>query len=304
MSEIVGRMAIEADFAKRLSRLSSKQRAELRDKLGDPPDPSRVTSNDWARWEQERRQEMAGMLLAIWMLAANQHLEELLGNSRAVGSQRSAMAKKGGDKPRSAGSIANDIRAAAGTGNTGVNDRQHSAMIRQGMAATAKQAADAAASNIKTARDIIDAAGRTWQAEPPSQETIEQVLAQAIGPSRDASTAATEVTKAAVGGTNGIRPVLQDMGYDMTVRWWTRADALVCKFCRPLHLKPFNKWSEVLKRQLGYMMSDTAIQSVIQSGGPPIHPSCRCWLVLEIGTSKTKLDRKGGTGPIEGGLFM
>lgn len=278
MSEIVGRMAIEADFAKRLSRLSSKQRAELRDKLGDPPDPSRVTANDWARWEQERRQEMAGMLLAIWMLAANQHLEELLGNSRAVGSQRAAMAKKGAS-PKSAGDVASDIIAAGGTG-AGISDVQQSAMVRQGMASTAKQAAEVARANIEAAVEIVDAAGKGWATTPPSKANVEEVLTQAIGPARDATTAATEVTKAAVGGTNGVKPVVEDRGYNLITRWRTEKDDRVCPVCRPLDGKVPDLWEPVL-RTLVAPGGTRAISQIVANGGPPAHPNCRCYLTTQ-----------------------
>jgi hypothetical protein len=289
MSEIVGRMAIEADFAKRLSRLSSKQRAELRDKLGDPPDPSRVTSSDWARWEQERRQEMAGMLLAIWMLAANQHLEELLGNSRAVGSQRSAMAKKGGDKPRSAGDVAGGIIAAGGTG-AGISDVQQSAMVRQGMASTAKQAAEVARANIEAAKEIVDAAGKGWATTPPSKANVEEVLTQAIGPARDATTAATEVTKAAVGGTNGVRPVVEDRGYNLITRWRTEKDDRVCPVCRPLDGKVPDLWEPVL-RTLVAPGGTRAISQIVANGGPPAHPNCRCYLTTQAEPAAKRVRR-------------
>ena len=289
MSEIVGRMAIEADFAKRLSRLSSKQRAELRDRLGDPPDPSRVTSSDWARWEQERRQEMAGMLLAIWMLAANQHLEELLGNSRAVGSQRSAMAKKGGDKPRSAGDVAGDIIAAGGTG-AGISDVQQSAMVRQGMASTTTQAAEVARANIEAAKEIVDAAGKGWATTPPSKANVEEVLTQAIGPARDATTAATEVTKAAVGGTNGVKPVVEDRGYNLITRWRTEKDDRVCPVCRPLDGKVPDLWEPVL-RTLVAPGGTRAISQIVANGGPPAHPNCRCYLTTQAEPAAKRVRR-------------
>ena len=289
MSEIVGRMAIEADFAKRLSRLSSKQRAELRDKLGDPPDPSRVTASDWARWEQERRQEMAGMLLAIWMLAANQHLEELLGNSRAVGSQRSAMAKRGADKPRSAGDVAGDIIAAGGTG-AGISDVQQSAMVRQGVASTAKQAAEVARANIEAAKEIVDAAGKGWATTPPSKANVEEVLTQAIGPARDATTAATEVTKAAVGGTNGVKPVVEDRGYNLITRWRTEKDDRVCPVCRPLDNKVPDLWEPVL-RTLVAPGGTRAISQIVANGGPPAHPNCRCYLTTQAEPAAKRVRR-------------
>jgi len=288
MSEIVGRMAIEADFAKRLSRLSSKQRAELRDKLGDPPDPSRVTANDWARWEQERRQEMAGMLLAIWILAANQHLEELLGNSRAVGAQRSAMAKKGA-APKAAGDVASDIIAAGGTG-AGISDVQQSAMVRQGMASTAKQAAEVARANIEAAKEIVDAAGKGWATTPPSKVSVEEVLTQAIGPARDATTAATEVTKAAVGGTNGVKPVVEDRGYNLITRWRTEKDDRVCPVCRPLDNKVPDLWEPVL-RTLVAPGGTRAISQIVANGGPPAHPNCRCYLTTQAEPAAKRVRR-------------
>ena len=75
MSELAGRMDAERDFARRLSRLTARQRRELREKLGTPPDVTRVTAADWARWEEERRKELTLILLAVILATYRQHVE-------------------------------------------------------------------------------------------------------------------------------------------------------------------------------------------------------------------------------------
>jgi flagellar hook-basal body complex protein FliE len=196
---------------------------------------------------------MAGMLLAIWMLAANQHLEELIGS-------------------------------------TGTGDAQHSAMVRQGMASTATQAAEVARANIEAAKEIIDAAGKGWATTPPSEANVEEVLTQAIGPARDATTAATEVTKAAVGGTNGVRPVVEDRGYNLITRWRTEKDDRVCPVCRPLDGKVPDLWEPVL-RTLVAPGGTRAISQIVANGGPPAHPNCRCYLTTQAEPAAKRVRR-------------
>jgi hypothetical protein len=71
--ELVGRDDIEASFAARVSRLTSKHRQRLVDLLGNPPDPSRVPDSFWTEAEDDMKRELAIVLLLIWGASARQH---------------------------------------------------------------------------------------------------------------------------------------------------------------------------------------------------------------------------------------
>lgn len=253
MSEIQNRMALETDFARKLSKLSSLQRAEMRQIMGDPPDASKITDADWERWRQQRQQQIVTILLAIYLSAADQHVTELLG----------------GQVPA---------------------DQQHSDMVRRAITSTATQAAEVAQSGIDAAKEIVGMAGAGWKSLPPSKEAVEQVLTQALGPARDAATAATETTRAAVAGTNAVAPVVQAAGYNLVTRWNTERDDRVCPVCRPLHGKVPDLWEPVLSTLVAPGGSK-AIASIMANGGPPAHPNCRCWLTTQAEPAAKRVRR-------------
>lgn len=69
------RNADEASYVKRLERLSSSQRAELRRLLGYPPDPSKVPASFWREVEAEAERENAIALYLIFLNSATFHLD-------------------------------------------------------------------------------------------------------------------------------------------------------------------------------------------------------------------------------------
>lgn len=71
--ELRNRDQIEAKFGRRLGKLSRRHAAELEKLLGNPPDVTRVPSAFWVRVEQEQREELAAILLLIFIAAASQH---------------------------------------------------------------------------------------------------------------------------------------------------------------------------------------------------------------------------------------
>jgi hypothetical protein len=144
-------MGVEADFSRRLSRLTSKQRRELREMLGNPPDIRNVSEADWNRWEEERRRELTLILLAIILAALNQHAEELL---------------PAGQQP---------------------SDETRTQAYRQALIRAQAIAADSARSSIQSAKEIIVASGELIRTGTAAD--IEGVLASALGPDRDPITA-------------------------------------------------------------------------------------------------------------------
>lgn len=73
MADLQDRRDIEASFAAKLSRLSSRHRRELVDLLGDPPDLANVPRDFWDRVQKETEEELAAMMLLIFASSAIQH---------------------------------------------------------------------------------------------------------------------------------------------------------------------------------------------------------------------------------------
>lgn len=65
------RDSLQSDFARDLSRLSSKHRRELERHLGRPPNINNVPPEFWAKVQQQTEDEIASSLLLIFLLIAN-----------------------------------------------------------------------------------------------------------------------------------------------------------------------------------------------------------------------------------------
>ena len=238
MSELNDRLVMERDFAKRLSRLTARQRKELRDLLGTPPDVSRITAADWQRWEDERRKELTLILLAVFLASVRQHVGEMLAGEP-------------------------------------MDDATMVAVNREALAKAGALAAESASSAISTAREIVTASAEVLATGTAAD--VESVLVSALGPERDAVTAATATTAAQTAGTNAARIPVEAAGFQMTTRWVTEKDSKVCPLCRPLNGKVPDLWGLVLENALA-PGGTRARDSVIANGGPPAHPNCRCYL--------------------------
>ena len=238
MSELADRMGMEQDFAKRLSRLTARQRRELREKLGTPPDVSRITAADWQRWEDERRQELTLIILAIILASYRQHVAELV---------------PGGTAPEG---IEADV-------------------YRGALAKAGSLASESAASTMATARDIVTSSVEIIRTGTAAD--IDGVLVSALGPGRDSTTAITVTTQAQTEGANQSAIPLLAAGMNLVTRWYTQNDNDVCGICDPLHGKSVDLWGPVLENALG-PGGTRAIESIVNNGGPPAHPRCRCWL--------------------------
>jgi hypothetical protein len=103
------------------------------------------------------------------------------------------------------------------------------------------------------------------------------VLVSALGPERDAVTAATATTAAQTAGTNAARLPVEAAGFQMITRWVTERDGKVCPLCKPLDGKVPDLWGLVLETAVA-PGGTRARDAVIASGGPPAHPNCRCYL--------------------------
>jgi RNA polymerase subunit RPABC4/transcription elongation factor Spt4 len=70
--ELPNRTEIEAEFIRRMNRLSDKHAKQLREYLGDPPDTGRVPSAFWQQVEKERADDLAAMLILLFILGGTQ----------------------------------------------------------------------------------------------------------------------------------------------------------------------------------------------------------------------------------------
>lgn len=73
MAELTNRNQHEAAFARKLGKLAGRHRRELIDLLGHPPDVNRVPESFWQRVERETEEELAAVMLLLFILAAAQH---------------------------------------------------------------------------------------------------------------------------------------------------------------------------------------------------------------------------------------
>ncbi len=82
MAEIKNRDGHENAFARKLGSLSAKHRRELQSHLGSPPDAANVPAEFWRRVEQETQEDLAAVLLLLFVLSASEHG---LGRDRSSG---------------------------------------------------------------------------------------------------------------------------------------------------------------------------------------------------------------------------
>lgn len=69
--EIPNRDKLEAEYFRNLNQLSSRHRRELKALLGDSPDLGRVPQAFWQKVEKEREDEIAAILILLFLLAGD-----------------------------------------------------------------------------------------------------------------------------------------------------------------------------------------------------------------------------------------
>ena len=242
MAELANRMELEADFARRLSRLSSRHRKELIALLGNPPDISRVPQDFWIKVENEHKTEVGTILALLFLASTEQHIDLLLpGDLRSVA-----------------------IEDAADVADTWASERA-STLSRQ---------------YAQNSRKKLSLADRRWYGTGPrvlgptaeefTGSEIYEPIADIFGPARDAGIAATETTRANTAGAKSGIDKATEFGVTTTVTWYTEADGRVCPVCAPLHGAAMDEWESI------------GINAEISAnGGPPAHVNCRCHLTIK-----------------------
>jgi hypothetical protein len=79
MAEVVGRDELERKLARAVARALGAQRNEVLQKLGDPPDLSRLTQADWDAWGKLLSAAIGPELQAIYLQQAQTMLEAMPG---------------------------------------------------------------------------------------------------------------------------------------------------------------------------------------------------------------------------------
>lgn len=201
--ELVNRNQLEAEFMQRMLKLSREQQRELQSYLGSPPDPDRVPSAFWQKVEKQRKDELAGLLILLFILS--------------------------GDQLRKSGSSQLQI----------ADQRIDNAAQQWGQA----KSIELASSYTATSRDKLNRTAQEWRArsKAPTPAEGKRLAAEIFSPSRDENIAITATTQARSSGAETIAKALQITSENDY--WQTEKDAKVCQICDSLQGKKRDVWS-------------------------------------------------------------
>lgn len=209
--ELPDRPQLEAAFVRKLSRLNSKHRRELRGLMGIPADVRNVPSDFWLRVENEMREEEAAALFLLFMASANFH-------------------------------------ATGEIGGRGLDISTRSQLNFQAEAFSQRRATDSARDYVSVARlrtqDLGEMIRQATQAdELLTRQRVEDELTKIFGPERAEKFGVTDMTAAqSAGGDAGIEATV---GKTMQDLWITEDDDRVCPTCRPLHRTRREDWERL-----------------------------------------------------------
>lgn len=204
--EIPNRTDAETQFARRMARLTERQRKRLVDLLGSSPDPASVPESFWQEVANETEHETLAILYLLFLASSYYHA--------------------GGD-----------------VAGAGIESTTKASIDQQAIIYSRDAASRLAQSYTETSRERFDALTRELRGMPPEKVTV-KVVAEAsvkvLGPARAASVAVTETTAAqSAGGEAGTRLVF---GLSTADKWITEKDSKVCPVCRPLHRTKRDVW--------------------------------------------------------------
>mgnify|MGYP001221607406 CR=1 FL=1 len=229
------RAELERQIAEALAEAWAGRADDVLAALGNPPDFARLPPELWAQFDAETRAAVEPILIAARLRSAEQ-LARSAGVSGAVN-----------------WGLINEHAAAAARRYTfdlvrGITDTTRTA-LRQKVAAFA---------------------------ETPAQDlkTLGEEIGRVFGPVRGEMIATTEVTRAAVQGTQDLIAEIRSMDPQAQVVdvWRTSNDELVCPVCAPLN---------GVRRSGGVFRHPDGTSH----DAPPAHPRCRCDVATEIVTS-------------------
>lgn len=256
-------MELETEFARRLARLSGRHKRELIDLLGPVPRLSNVTTEFWQRVETETEMEMTALLLTIFAASADHHKTLVAPDLQPVVLEHSVDAGRAWSRRRAQ-----------------IFAREYVSNTQQRLA-------------VKSQDWVRELPGLP---EPVVSPSVVDDVTSTLGPNRIARIAATETTAAQTAGiggngSGGIVDQARSFGMVFDKIWRSERDSLVCPICRRFHNTPEEAWGSVV-RGLGNLLTNG--QEIIDRGGPPAHPHCRCYLVVKERAGRFMPDGSGG----------
>lgn len=234
--ELPNRSQLEATFAARVAKLSKKQRAELEELLGDPPDYLNVPPEKWKEWEDDNHEELLLLLLLIASASAELH-------GATPGASDVVLAVTGWATQRSQ-ETAREISETTQRRLVKLLDEVREQQIEQ-------EAAELTGESTSPEETIT---------EETIQEQLDELLDSLFGKKRAEAIAVNETTAAQhAGGEIGIEATV---GISQDDVWRVHpGDSATgpCQTCLPLEGKPRSYWARFFPK-----------------GPPSPHPQCCC----------------------------
>lgn len=248
MATITDRDSITGDERKRIESLNEKQGAEFRRLLGNPPDPANVPQSFWDDVEKQTEEELAGLLLLLFMTSFNGHAD-----------WSDYAPKDAEDRKNPPEDFTKKVEAT--------RDK----ISKQWTGARAKEVAKGI---VKRSKEMADTAERDWKIrikadkEIPDDE-VDALTDRIFGPRRTDAIIQTEGNTAVVeGGDAGVAAASKQVGYTLEAYWahsgrrprgHCNAAISPCPICSPFEGLPESQWNGL---RPGYC-----------------HPHCDCYIV-------------------------
>lgn len=259
MPDLPTRNRHEEELALALAAMWGEQRRRLLLLLGNPPSVDHIPEKEWERIRKETQEALRGSLAIVYFLAV-QNLKVRL--------------------PQ----FASHYILAQAAVEWATN---RSATLAEEMTANTQQ---------RLRESIERARGFTAATQAEVAAEVRQSMGSILGPARAETVGVTETTGAITAGERrGIDWVDEHLAKEhqreaaraeaegrkppkrpeKTVAVWvTEADSKVCPICRPLNGRRMDEWDNHVAPEIAQQLS--------QTGGPPAHVNCRCWVEWRI----------------------
>lgn len=209
--ELPDRYALEAQFAAKLARLTTRQRVRLRALMGSPPNPKNVPPAFWDEVRREMEDEAAVALYLLFLSSATFHAE----------------AAEGKKEP---GLVAGSFDNAAQSWG-----RNRAATLATSYAATAR---DVFAETMAALKQQQEAGQRV------TRQQFEDELTKIFGPAKAEQIARTETTAAqSAGGEAGVESTVGVSAADVWLNHPELSRSGPCPTCKPLHNTTRVQWA-------------------------------------------------------------
>lgn len=284
MAALLNRDRVEASFARRLEKLNSRHRRELRELMGSPPRLENVPESWWRKVEEEVEQTTLLMLILIFVAASEQHggPKDLAAARTFAASRASTIARthrREIERRMKRQTEAWNRRIASKSAQFArrrdralrrVEDAKNKLRVERAKARTDRVEGTVARAE-QVLRDADDKLAKLdkQQAEPIRPSEVRSATIDAIGVDRAVRVATTGTTQAASAGSEFA--IQQTVGFSEADTWFTENDERVCPICLPLHGTFRRVWSQRFPDG----------PPAHSPGSSPIDAPCRCWISYE-----------------------